>query len=420
MIRNTKITHMLFFKKLLFSGLLFFYFFTSSAQCINGDCVNGFGEKKYPDSSRFLGNFEKGAKKSGTYYYPNGDVYKGGFEKNKRSGDAVYTHKNTEVFKGAFVDDKKAYGSYYFLNGDVYTGTFENNKPDGYGTIVLKNGKKWEGHWQDGKRKWGANIAVSSDSLKIDSVGNTSVGAKYLINNKSTAPRIFAVVVGVADYAGTASDLTYSDDDARIFYNHLKVAMPNEMSGGKSILLLNTQATRANIISAFESVFSQSTENDFLIFYFSGHGSPGYFCPSDLTYPLLSHDIVKNYFKNAKAKYRLCIADACFSGTIGTQHQTTSVVNSTQNLRDARLAVIMSSKPNQTSAETSAFNQGVFSHYLINGLKGAADLNNDHYITMGELFLYTKNETARNSNGAQVPVVYGKNLDLIPLTRLKN
>ena len=64
--------------------------------------------------------------------------------------------------------------------------------------------------------------------------------------------------------------------------------------------------------------------------------------------------------------------------------------------------------------------QGVFSYYLINGLKGAADLNRDRYITMGELFLYTKNETSRKSNNKQVPVVYGKNLDLIPLARLKN
>ena len=406
--------------KLLFSGLSLFFFLQTSAQCISGDCINGFGEKKYPDSSRFVGNFEKGSKKSGTYYYINGDVYKGGFEKNQRSGEAVYTHKNTEVFKGSFVNDKKAYGSYYFLNGDVYTGTFENSKPDGFGTIVYKNGKKWEGNWEDGKRKWGANIAISTDSLMIDSVGKVDNSAKSIEKSKSVSPRIFAVVVGVADYDGTAADLTYSDDDARLFYSHLKSALPNEMAGGKSILLLNTQATRSNIVKALETVFSQSTENDFVIFYFSGHGSPGYFCPSDLNNQRLSHDIVKNYFKNAKAKYRLCIADACFSGSIGAEQQTTSVVNSTQNLRDARLAVIMSSKPDQTSAETNAFQQGVFSYYLINGLKGAADLNRDRYITMGELFLYTKNETSRKSNNKQVPVVYGKNLDLIPLARLKN
>jgi hypothetical protein len=76
-----------------------------NAQCINGDCVNGFGEKKYPDQSRFVGNFEKGTKKEGTYYYPNGDTYKGTFEKNQREGVAIYTYKNGEVFTGSYVDE---------------------------------------------------------------------------------------------------------------------------------------------------------------------------------------------------------------------------------------------------------------------------------------------------------------------------
>jgi hypothetical protein len=407
-------------KGIIFAFITSFFFINARSQCISGNCFDGFGEKKYPDSSRFIGIFEKGSKKSGTYYYSNGDIYQGGFEKNQRSGEAVYSHKNTEIFKGSYVNDKKAYGVYYFLNGDIYTGTFENSKPDGYGTVLLKNGSKWEGVWKDGKRQWGANISNISDTLILDSLSkSSSINDKVLFDTKSTPPRIFAVVVGVADYAGSASDLNYSDDDANFFYSHLKTALPNELAGGKSILLLNSQATRSNIIKAFETVFSQSTDNDFIIFYFSGHGSPGFFCPADLTSSLLSHEIVKKYFKQSKAKYRLCIADACFSGTIGTQHQTTSVVNSTQNLQDARLAVIMSSKPDQTSAETSLFKQGVFSHFLINGLKGAADLNNDRYITMGELFLYTKNETVRSSNGKQVPVVYGKNLNMIPLTRLK-
>ena len=265
------------------------------------------------------------------------------------------------------------------------------------------------------------NICVNASSHWIsEPVASKLLNDSGIIKkNKSIAPRIFAVVVGVADYVGNENDLTYSDDDARLFYNHLKIALPNEMANGSSVLLLNQNATRQNIINSLQDIFSQSNENDFIIFYFSGHGSPGNFCPSDI-YNNLEHDIVKNYFKKAKAKYRLCIADACFSGTIGTQQQNTSVENATQNLKDARIAVIMSSKPNQTSAETRTLQQGVFSYYLINGLKGAADLNNDKYVTMGELFIYTKKETAQRSNGKQVPVVYGKNLDRIPLTRLRN
>lgn len=405
-----------------------------NAQCINGDCVNGFGEKKYPDKSRFVGNFKNGTKKEGTYYYPNGDTYKGTFEKNQREGEATYTYKNGEVFTGSYVDDKKAYGLFKYLNGDEYTGTFEDNKPDGYGTIVYKNGKKWEGQWIKGKRVWGSEIQIVADTLSVSTVAVDTV-ANHLIssdslsilkpsnlsdNSKTIAPRIFAVVVGIADYQGSGSDLRYSDDDASIFYNHLKKALPTEMSNGDSVLLLNQNATRSNIINSLNKIFSQSTENDFIIFYFSGHGSPNNFCSYDSPSQYLDHEVVRNYFKNSKARYRLCIADASFSGSIGSNYQNSSVSSATQNLKDARIAVIMSSKPNQTSIEASSLRQGLFSYYLIRGLRGNADLNNDTYITMGELFFYTKNNVTQKSNGSQVPIVYGQNLERIPLTRIKS
>jgi len=419
----------------LFVTILFLLVFINlNAQCINGNCDNGFGEKKYPDKSSFVGNFEKGNKKEGTYYYANGDTYKGAFIKNQRAGEAIYTYKNGEVFSGSYVKDKKTFGTFSYKNGDSYTGDFENNLPHGYGTMSYKDGKKWEGEWIKGKKGWGSEIHIVADSLaippvaidststneiSIDTVKTKVFGAKNFKSLKVAAPRIFAVVVGIADYQGVAHDLKYSDDDASIFYSHLKKALPNEMANGDSVLLLNQNATRSNIVSALQQVFSQSTENDFIIFYFSGHGSPNNFCPYDMPNQYLEHDVVRNYFKNSRAKYRLCVADACFSGTIGTNTPNTSVSSATQNLRDARIAVIMSSKPDQTSMELGNLQQGLFSFYFINGLRGNADLNSDSYITMGELFLYTKNNVTSKSNGSQIPVVYGQNLDKIPLTKIK-
>ena len=396
-----------------------------SAQCISGNCIDGQGEKKYADSSRFVGFFEKGAKKTGTNYYKNGDAYQGAFSKNLRNGFSIYTYKSGEEFKGTFVNDKKEYGTYKFINGSEYSGTFENNKPHGFGLLKQRDGSIWEGNWENGKKVWGATLNnYSADSL---SASNWIVDSLSALNKqKSKSPRIFTVVVGVADYEGTLADLSYSDDDAEIFLQHLNKAFPNEMANGKSILLLNENATYNNIVNALQQVFSQSTENDFIIFYFSGHGSPGYFCPTDYTSNKISHVLVKDYFKKSKAKYRLCIADACFSGSIGSSETSTTVSSqsnnnyeNTQNLRDQRLAVIMSSKPSQTSVEVGQLKQGLFSYYLLRGLKGSADLNNDSYVTMGELFIYTKNIVSQKSNGMQVPVVYGVNLDRIPLAKIK-
>lgn len=263
-------------------------------------------------------------------------------------------------------------------------------------------------------------ICISAKSQSLAYMNNSSSQVKKNeITQKSRPPRIFSVIVGVADYEGTSNDLTYSDDDARIFYDHLKKALPNEMSNGKSVLLLNKEATHYNITKALQHIFSLSTENDFIIFYFSGHGGRSFFCPSDANINMLAHNDIKKYFKSAKAKYRLCIADACFSGSIANNGQPNTNPITTQSLNDSRIAVIMSSKPNQTSIETARLGQGLFSFYFIKGLRGAADFNNDTYITMDELFLYTKKNVSEKSNGGQVPVISGKNLNRMPLTRIK-
>ena len=114
-----------------------------------------------------------------------------------------------------------------------------------------------------------------------------------------------------------------------------------------------------------------------------------------------------------------CIADACFSGSVGDQNSSTTSYSDVQELRDARLAVLLSSTNQQTSAEMSSLGQGLFCYWLMNGLRGAADLNEDDYVTAGELFVYTRKVVELKSGGEQIPVIIGQNLDRIPLCRLK-
>ena len=383
------------------------------AQCIKGDCVSGNGEKIYPDGSKFQGVFQEGQKLKGIYKYPNGDQYEGSFKEGKRDGLASYSYSNGERYEGFYVDDAKSYGKFAFKNGDSYTGTFSNNLFNGYGSFKKNSGELIEGYWENGTMGVAEEFAAidSAQVLSVDSILN-----KGSISQKTLRPRVFAVIVGISDYQGTELDLSDSDRDAQLFSNHLRSAMPAEMAAGKSVLLLNERATLSNINAALSDVFSTSSPNDFIIFYFSGHGSVGQFVPYNHSFGL-SHEDLKNYFKNTEAKFRLVVADACFSGSIGTPNQTS--VSDTQDLFDSRLAVIMSSKPDQTSLEMGSLEQGVFSYHLIRGMQGLADLNQDKYVTAGELFMYTKNKVANHTSNEQIPVIYGVNLNKIPLTKVK-
>lgn len=389
-----------------------------SAQCIGGDCQNGFGEKLYPDSGRFVGTFQNGVRKCGTYEYPNSNRYIGCFENNLRSGYGHFSYANGDIFRGHYFKDERIYGNYQFKSGATYTGTFNGSNLDGMGTMRYPDGRIWEGVWENGQRSWGGFVSTADEGFVLDTGFKMPSPITNEKSVKGASPRIFAVVVGVADYYGNLSDLNYSDDDATIFYRYLKQAFPTEMEGGSSRLLLNRDATKANVIKAIREVFSQSTDNDFIIFYFSGHGSPGYFCPTDYISQRIDHSEVKEMFRRSNAKYRLCIADACFSGSIGSGSTSEQSYVSTVDLKDARIAVIMSSKPSQTSMETASLKQGLFSYYLIKGLRGVADINNDRYVTVGELFIYVKKTVSQKSGYQQIPVVYGINLHRIPMARI--
>ena len=402
-------------KKIVFLAVFWMFMVATQAQCLLGDCINGEGTFLYSDSAKFTGTFINGKKVFGKYTYQSGAIYEGFFKNDQRDSIGKFTYSNGDFFEGFFINDQKLYGTYKYINGNVFKGSFLDNKPHGFGELTIKNGLKKEGFWNKGVPDW----SIVADSIRLD-------GDKTYLSNldgfskespKSSSPRIFALVVGVSDYFGTESDLRYADSDAKIFYNHLQNAFPNEVMNGYCKLLLNNQATAANIQKQLADIFSKATENDYVIFYFSGHGNTGVIIPADVANNVYYSDI-KLAFKNSKAKYKLCIIDACYSGSI-EQIDSISNYNNLQMLKESRLAVLLSSSSNQLSSESAALGQGLFTYWLIRGMRGAADLNKDKYITAGELFVFTRKAVAVKSSGKQVPTVIGQNLDKIPLCKFK-
>jgi hypothetical protein len=383
------------------------------AQCVQGNCDNGTGGKVYPDGSRFEGDFADGRRVQGTYHYTSGDTYVGPFVENLRHGIGRYTYRSGETFHGLYDSDEKVFGTYQYLNGNSYTGEYSGNKPNGFGTLTKADGTRIEGSWVDGKPDW----TLAPDSIDLDAAVAGNATSIHMDKGYSKQmPRIFAVIVGVADHEGSANDLAYADDDARLFHGHLRAAFQREVSQGEAVLLTDRQATRDRILSELDRVFAKAGEQDYVIFYFSGHGGPGQFFSTEAA--PIEHTEIKGRFRASAAKYRLCIADACFAGSMGGGGALENY-SEVQQLRDARLAVLLSSSRTEISAERPDLRQGLFSYWLIRGMRGAADLDGDKYITAGELFVYTRKAVINASKGKQQPVVIGQQLDRIPLCRLK-
>jgi uncharacterized caspase-like protein len=57
--------------------------------------------------------------------------------------------------------------------------------------------------------------------------------------------------------------------------------------------------------------------------------------------------------------------------------------------------------------ETAGIRQGIFSHFLIRGLKGEADANGDNVVSVVELFEYVETNVVQTTKHKQTPVLSG-------------
>ena len=73
------------------------------------------------------------------------------------------------------------------------------------------------------------------------------------------------------------------------------------------------------------------------------------------------------------------------------------------------VCVISASSPEQFSQEGHEWGggHGVFTHFLLRGLKGEADSDKDGAVNLGEITLYLSQKVRRETANAQTPMVHG-------------
>jgi len=212
--------------------------------------------------------------------------------------------------------------------------------------------------------------------------------------------RIFAVIVGVSEYQNPSGNLSYSHRDAIDMYQLLRpYTLPERIK-----LLTNSEARHDNIVYYAQQLFRQAKAEDVVIFYFSGHGSYNLFCTYD---QYLYFATLQRIFKECKANRKMIFADSCHAGSLRQEGNSAATTTNNQNA-GKNVMLFMASRSNQYSFEDGGLQNGSFTYFLISGLKGAADVNKDSYITAFELFSYVNPKVKERSKGVQVPVMWGK------------
>lgn len=250
--------------------------------------------------------------------------------------------------------------------------------------------------------------------------GINTIVSETIVNNT------YAIIIGISDYQNVR-DLQFADLDARSFAAFLMAKTGGSIPASNITIILNEEATAINIGAALDRLAPKLVEKDRLILFFAGHGdietanqnngllllhkapASSYFSFGD-EYLKVSDIRNINHFCFQKNVEVIIITDACRSGHLAGGSAGLANTSLALSEKWASETKILSCQPNEISLEGSQWGggHGVFTYYLVNGLFGLADQDNDSQVSLLELDSYLKSNVIRETSPAlQTPFVLG-------------
>jgi hypothetical protein len=250
------------------------------------------------------------------------------------------------------------------------------------------------------------------------------------VHSTPSERNVWAVVVGINDYPQLPR-LKYAVSDAREFYRLL--VERNRVPEKNITLLVNDQASLGNLRSLLGTHLKEAAgKEDMVIIFFAGHGAAEadsssaegdglekYLMtweanPRDLYATAMPMVEVARILNRIRSERLVFIVDSCYSGASGGRTVSTGGIRA--NISDTFLdriaggrgkVIITASAANEVSVEKDELRHGVFTYYLLEGLRGAADSDRDGTITVDEAYRYVSEKVPRATGQEQHPVKKG-------------
>ena len=219
----------------------------------------------------------------------------------------------------------------------------------------------------------------------------------------------YAIVIGIEDYRQKLPKADYAAHDAQTMTEYLTKVMgyPEE----NVVTLTNEHAAKSDFEKYFEKWLSNNVEKDGSVFiYYSGHGAPNpktgdaYLVPYDGDPSFIDetgYSLKRLYEKLGKlqAKEIIVALDSCFSGAGGrsviAKGARPLVMSMESYTLPSKLAVLSAASGDQISSTYEEKGHGLFTYFMLKGIKGEGDINDDGKIEIGELFDYIKPQVER-------------------------
>ena len=236
-----------------------------------------------------------------------------------------------------------------------------------------------------------------------------------------------AIIIGIEKYTYLENlEAPFANRDASAFREYTSRALGVKSSNIK--LLLDNKANRPQILEALKiwlPKIAKGGKKDIYIF-FAGHGLASFdgkdlfILPHDGNSSLLSdtaitrNEIIK-LIQNVEPKTVTMFFDTCYSGQTRDERMLVSdlrsiIIEADKQDTPDNFTIFSASGSKQVSGSIKEAKHGIFSYFLMKGLEGNADVNNDKQITNGELIAYLKTNVSKEAlsqNREQDPMLVG-------------
>lgn len=268
-------------------------------------------------------------------------------------------------------------------------------------------------------RQRSAPVAVVAPVAQVVQAPGADFAAEFP-RSMTAGESSWAVVIGIEQYREGLPAASGAEADAKAFAAFAQQTL--NVPERNIRLLLGERASKADILAILTEWLPRNVREpgNRVYVYFSGHGAPdvesgmSFLVPYDgnpayLRSTALSVADLHKSLEVLQGQEVYAFLDSCFSG-VGERSvlaEGTRPLVPVQKLGvSASVATFSASGPRETTGAHAASGHGLFTHYLLEGLKGTADRNGDGHVSIRELETYVGEQVqleARRQNREQTP-----------------
>jgi hypothetical protein len=224
----------------------------------------------------------------------------------------------------------------------------------------------------------------------------------------ATAIRRFALIASSNDGGPNRVRLRFANSDAESV-GRVLAGLGGVRDGD---LILVREATRDRLLTAFADMKARliserrpQVRREVFVYY-SGHSDEDGLL---LGGERIGYRELRQWIDEVGADVRIAILDSCASGSLirlkGGAHRAPFLSDVSTQARGH--AFLTASSADEAAQESDRVGAAFFTHYLLSGMRGAADANHDRRVTLNEAYQFAYNETLQRTEtsraGAQHP-----------------